>query len=205
MKKLDDDLIKAIRAEVNKYIGPVHGLGYYKNNISIIKPNKNEEVIRLPKDYEVNIVYDDPTDENNPIAVMITKREENSLPDEHEKLVYISGYYTTSTKKGARDPVYMDNMMASMNDTIFPTLELARAAGAMAQLSQLREVYRNGWVPNWGNEGQNKHCIHYYNDKLDTTIATKTSYFLAFQTQNIMKLFLENFKDLIEQAKPLLQ
>jgi hypothetical protein len=47
------------------------------------------------------------------------------------------------------------------NSNTFFSKEQAEAAVALAQLSQLREVYRQGWVPDW-TDGSEKHCILFY-------------------------------------------
>lgn len=75
---------------------------------------------------------------------------------------------------------------------VFATKEQAEASVALAQLSQLREVYRNGWVPDWNDQEQIKHCF-------------ESSLFICFQDGETYDLFYNNFKDLIEKAKPLMQ
>jgi hypothetical protein len=86
----------------------------------------------------------------------------------------------------------------------FVTKEQAQAAIALAKLSRLREIYRQGWKPDWSVESQRKYCIKFYEDRLLTGTYSSSNAFLSFQDSYTAELFLENFRDLIEQAKPLM-
>lgn len=86
----------------------------------------------------------------------------------------------------------------------FATTEQDEASVALAQLSQLREVYRNGWKPDWTDDEEHKYCIEFYQDKIYVDTYTETSHFLSFKDSKTRNLFLKNFKDLIEKAKPLM-
>jgi len=82
--------------------------------------------------------------------------------------------------------------------------ENATAAFYLGLISQLRKEYRNGWIPDWANREQVKYCIEFYNDEINTYIYKIIARFLSFQDEETRDLFLENFKELIEKAKPLL-
>lgn len=86
---------------------------------------------------------------------------------------------------------------------VFATKEQAEASIALAQLSQLREVYRNGWVPDWSDINQLKSCIYFENSKIIIRNRWELNCFLSFQDVEIRDLFLDNFEELIEKAKPL--
>lgn len=96
-----------------------------------------------------------------------------------------------------------DNTTNEKNKDIFATEEQAEASIALAQLSQLREVYRNGWVPDW-RDNKEKYVIYMQSEDIRTSSYASIEYFLSFQDAKTRDLFLENFKDLIEQAKPLM-
>jgi len=49
---------------------------------------------------------------------------------------------------------------------VFATEEPAKAAIALAQLSQLRDIYRDLWVPNWEDLHERKHCIYFFRQEL---------------------------------------
>jgi hypothetical protein len=74
----------------------------------------------------------------------------------------------------------------------------------LAQLSQLRDVYRNGFVPDWTDNDRIKYCIEFYDNKIHKDEYTATAQFLSFQDYETRNLFLENFEELILKATPLM-
>ena len=74
---------------------------------------------------------------------------------------------------------------------------------ALMQLHQLRDCYRQGWIPNH-EENSKKWSITKFKNKLYACSACHYSSFLSFQTEEIAEQFLTNFKDLIEQAGDLI-
>lgn len=87
---------------------------------------------------------------------------------------------------------------------MFATQEQAEASLALAQLSQLKKVYNGDWVADWENDEQEKYCIMFFDNEVDTDTWLNTNYFLSFKDKETRDLFLENFRDLIEKAKPLM-
>ena len=88
---------------------------------------------------------------------------------------------------------------------LLPSKEAAEAYLALMQLHQLRDCYRQGWVPDWNNIHQYKYCIEKYtNDSHVNHIDTTDVHFLAFQTQELAEEFLYNFEFLIEKAGDLI-
>ena len=88
------------------------------------------------------------------------------------------------------------NMLSSRN--------AAEAHLAYMQLHQLRDCYRQGWVPDWNNSMTNKYCINFLKDKYTIYMYNNSRYFLSFQSREIAEKFLKNFKDLIEKAGDLI-
>ena len=86
---------------------------------------------------------------------------------------------------------------------VFATREQAEACIAMAQLSQLLKVYNDGWVADYLNDEQ-KFAIIFRAEELTVNLFSNTRHFLTFKDAPTADLFLENFRELIEQAKPLL-
>ena len=122
------------------------------------------------------------------------------LPKSWEDLEKINGYVISSFSKIKE---YKDIYTEIDSKNTFATKEQAEASIALAQLSQLREVYRNGWVPDFSDSNK-KHCIFIIEDKITTDWFKISNYFLSFQDAETRDLFLENFIDLIEKAKPLM-
>jgi hypothetical protein len=86
---------------------------------------------------------------------------------------------------------------------LLSTKEDAEAHLALIQLHRLRDVYRQGWVPDW-NDGTGKYCILFNPDNLDIVTYTRAPHFLSFQSREIAEEFIKNFKDLIEKVKVLI-
>lgn len=88
------------------------------------------------------------------------------------------------------------------NHNVLP-VGLGRPLLALCQLLVCREVYRDGWKPDW-KDSVEKHYIKYYDDEIGTDIKLYESAVLSFQSEEIRDQFLENFRDLIEEAKELI-
>jgi hypothetical protein len=123
------------------------------------------------------------------------------LPKTWEELDEINGFYidNSSSIELAEECCTSD----PDHRNVFATKEQAEASIALAQLSQLLKVYRNNWVPNW-TDGKYKYCIFFENNLIRTNYFVGWNHFLSFQDEETRDLFLENFRDLIEQAKPLM-
>lgn len=82
--------------------------------------------------------------------------------------------------------------------------DIKDAQVAMEMLFLLREVYRDGWKPDWNDGYQPKYTIYFRrNDKFANDTNYEIHRFLSFQSPEIKDEFLKNFRDLIETAKPL--
>lgn len=90
----------------------------------------------------------------------------------------------------------------SSNTNILPSKKAAEQHRALMQLHQLRDCYRQGWIPDWDDE---KFIITVnYKEFYSVGKCIKTKEFLAFQSREIAEEFLTNFRDLIEQAGDLI-
>lgn len=128
----------------------------------------------------------------------LTKKE---LPKSWEDLEKISGYLVNWEGWAMKSGVV--KTVDKRSNGIYPTKELAEASIALAKLLHLRDVYRAGWVPNW-NDGVYKFVIIVCNNVLEANYYTSINKVLSFKSPKIRDQFLENFRDLIEQAKELL-
>ena len=152
--------------------------------------NKELNII-APEGYEI--------DKENSTFEKIVFKKINELPKTWEDLKYISGaFISTFSNINTINSIKTD----SSAKNIFPTKELAEAALALAQLLQLRDRY------NGDNEGfifnKNNYCISVYNYNIDKSWNAQIHRVLAFRTKELGDEFYNNFKDLIEIAKPLL-
>ena len=111
---------------------------------------------------------------------------------------YIAGRTSTTRHFAARrcrDCIEDRNMLPSMKD--------AEAHLALMQLHQLRDCYRQGWLPDYDNDTP-KYYI--YVDCGGATVGTTyhESRFLTFQDAETAFKFAERFPDLIKKAGDLI-
>ena len=71
---------------------------------------------------------------------------------------------------------------------------------AQIKLHQLRDCYRQGWVPDWSDGKQCKWCICFNTDRFTIKCNFIYSQFLSFQSEEIARKFLNNFIELIKLA-----
>lgn len=86
---------------------------------------------------------------------------------------------------------------------VLPSKKAAEAHLALMQLHQLRDCYRQGWVPDW-KDGIIKHCIALESNTLVIYKNLYTCNFLSFQSEEIARKFLNNFRELIKLAGDLI-
>ena len=87
---------------------------------------------------------------------------------------------------------------------ILPSQQAAKAHLALMQLHQLRDCYRQGWLPDWEDDDIIKYCIVLESNKCVIYKNLVTCNFLSFQSMELAEKFLKNFKDLIETAGDLI-
>ena len=103
--------------------------------------------------------------------------------------------YLTGVNVDERNEIYDKNVL--------PSKQAAEQHLALMQLHQLRDCYRQGWKPNFAEDSQ-KWFIAKYANTLEITCSIHRNAFLTFQTKELVEQFLNNFKDLIEQAGDLI-
>ena len=103
---------------------------------------------------------------------------------------------TSYVYKGARTSKFYKNVL--------PSLKAAEAHLALMQLHQLRDCYRQGWVPDWEDDDIIKYCIVLESNKCVIYKNLVTCNFLSFPTMELAEKFLDNFKYLIETAGDLI-
>lgn len=149
--------------------------------------------IEVPDGYEID-------KEKSTFEKIIFKKVEKELPKSWEELKIISGYYV---KDSSKVDLFKSYTTDEYNKNVFPTKEEAEACLALAQLCQLRDIYNDGWKPCWNTDTM-KHCIYVSKGEIRSGHQFENSRILTFEKREIRDKFLENFKDLIEIAKPLL-
>ena len=75
---------------------------------------------------------------------------------------------------------------------------------ALMKLHLLRDEYRLGWKPNWNDKRQFKYGIKRDSDGICCYTNIKQPIFFTFQDVDTTNEFLNNFRDLIEEAGDLI-
>jgi hypothetical protein len=139
-------------------------------------------------------------DKDNSTFEQIVFKKGTILPRSWTELETITGYYVTSSSIVC--PCTNEEPTNTYNKNIFSTKHEAEASIALAQLSQLRKVYRNGWE--FELDGKVNYAIYKYGGNYKIKNIINEHHYLSFQHRETAELFLNNFKHLIEQASPLL-
>ena len=84
-----------------------------------------------------------------------------------------------------------------------PSKQAAEQHLALMQLHQLRDCYRQGWKPNYEYGSINVNIEKQDNTPVIIEVIKREA-FLSFPTRELAEQFLNNFKDLIEQAGDLI-
>ena len=148
--------------------------------------------IEVPDGYEID-------KEKSIFEKIVFKKVERELPKSWEELNIVKGFYVDSLSEIASTGE--DTCAKEYNRNTFPTKEEAEACIALAQLCQLRDRYNDGWKPCWNTDTM-KHCIYVSKGEIRGGHQFENSRILTFEKREIRDKFLENFKDLIEIAKP---
>jgi len=162
----------------------------------------NKEIkIDVPEGYEI--------DEENSTFKCIKFKKKKTLPSTWKEFCNDyprrKGETWISPNSNLEELVDCSPKRDFLNDqNILPSRELAAAMLALCQLIQLRDCYNEGWKPDWENEQYDKFTIRFYKNIPDCDVSNRISGVMVFKSKELMDLFLENFRDLIEIAKPLL-
>ena len=97
-----------------------------------------------------------------------------------------------------------DNRDKDFDRNILPSKQAAEAHLAYMMLHQLRDAWREGWLPDWTDERQSKYVIMNLHGIWKTAQHTTTSRFLAFQDKKRADEFYDCFRDFIMKAGDLI-
>lgn len=154
----------------------------------------NRKEIIIPQGWEIDEVR------GNKIILMESKKE---LPKTWEECIAkIKDLEYIDSNSNIEEVDFNINIaFEHINDI---PIGLGKPILALCQLLVCREVYRQSWKPNWTNANENKYCIINNFNKIEPTYYSFISRVLSFQSEEVRDKFLENFKDLIEEAKELI-
>ena len=86
---------------------------------------------------------------------------------------------------------------------VFVPMKYQVSYNALRKLLQLRDHYNDGWEPDWTND-YSKFVIWIDRNSLAKACITNGSHILTFKMPELRDEFLNNFEQLIIEAKPLL-
>jgi hypothetical protein len=90
------------------------------------------------------------------------------------------------------------------NKSTILSKEMAEAFLALMQLVKFRDIWNEGWQPDWSNNLKEQFIIYFRGGYVQSTKSCIESHPLVFKTEELADKFLHQFEDLIETAKPLL-
>jgi len=154
--------------------------------------------ISIPEGYEIDEC------ESTFEHIVFKEVKQPLLPLTWEELVSIKGAYIASHTSTVESTELLSLRTHSPNKNVFPTVKLAQAVLALAQLLQLRDRYNDGWVADWADSKYSKYIINIFNNRLTKVDYYETQFVMAFKTEELRDQFFNNFQDLLETAKPLL-
>lgn len=126
------------------------------------------------------------------------------LPKKWEDLELISGYFISEFSYIHQlNPDKILHNTSYTNRNTLPTEELAQAMLALCQLLYLRDIYNDGWQPDW-YDYNDKFSITTYRNEVEKQTVCYSHYILTFKTDKLRDEFFTNFKYLLEIAKLLL-
>lgn len=180
---------------------------YRKDKRNVIFKRKDmgetkEIKINVPDGYEID-------KEKSSFEHIVFKKKENKLPEtweefcENNKYVENEHFINGNSEILKRELCNYDYRNPNTDKNLLPSKELAEAMLALCQLLQLRDCYNQGWKPDW-TTNDFKYCIAICGNQVFKDSFWNAYKVLSFKTKEICDEFYNNFKELIEIAKPLL-
>ena len=154
-----------------------------------------EMKIQAPEGYEID-------KDNSTFEKIVFRKIDNNLPKSWKEFGEVEGWFVNN--RCEIDYYDEGDSTNDMDKNLFPTEEEAEACIALSQLCQLRDRYNDGWKPDWNITSETKYVIEVSKNTMVKNFYGNRHKILAFKTEELRDKFLENFRDLIEIAKPLL-
>lgn len=120
-----------------------------------------------------------------------------NYPCKKDECYINSGCGLHGIREGAERQVYCDR-------NLLPSKQAAEAHLALMQLHQLRDAWREGWLPDWKNSVQRKYVISNIDGEFKISLHFNYCCFLAFQDEKQADEFKNCFINLIRKAGDLI-
>lgn len=150
--------------------------------------------IVVPDGYEIDEV-------KSTFQKIVFKKKERELPMSWADIKRIDGFYIDRNSN-----IYSCGKSGfdAINKNVFPSREEAEAILALSQLCQLRDIWNNGWKPDWLDSSTHKYVIYVNKNELAKNHFYGNSFPMSFETREIRDKFMKTFANLLEIAKPFL-
>lgn len=156
---------------------------------------ETNNIINIPEGYEID------KDQSNDRQIVLKKIERPRTWKEYCEMIQgKESFYKTSVYN---DPVLSSTFSKSPYITEFDNKEDVEAFAALSKLIKLRKSWIGEWKPDWTNDDI-KFTIITEKNNIVGFINYTFSCSMSFPTEEMRNDFLVCFKDLLEQAKPLL-
>ena len=151
------------------------------------------KTIKVPEGWEID--FDNSTNDTIALKEMPVAKK---LPSTWEELETVSGWFVSDACNV--ESTFGRVLANDDNSNVLPKQEYCTAIIALSKLITLRDVYRQGWVPDYTTgPGNSKHCICFIKNEVTKDVVLSIGEILSFQSAEIRNLFLENFRDLIDE------
>lgn len=156
----------------------------------------NTEIkIEIPEGYEIDTNKSSFKDGN----IVFKKKENTLLITNEEAAEFLPEICCYISNTGVINQIA--NYKEDLNTILIK--EMAEAFLALMQLVKFRDIWNEGWKPDFNNS-ESKYVIYFKANKKTTDTFIYANCPLAFKSEEIRDKFSETFDELIQTAKPLL-
>lgn len=215
--EVDDKVVFGnLEYSVRKGVGYfLHGYTYMNSEIfKVLNINKRNFIENLGIDANHN--FDFPETKSLEaltaiVSALFKEYEKHELPKTWEE--FCDKYHIKEKEVFINSASDIDNLrsystrtfrLCDTDKNLCTSKQEAEAFLALMQLRQLRKCYVGDWEPNWLDCRIPKYSITYIEGVLSIFDTVTVQRSMSFPNSKLAKQFLNNFKDLLEIAKPLL-
>lgn len=160
---------------------------------SYVLEHTGEKMQKVKKDKEV------PNIDSNIDSVSVESLKHIELPKRWEDIDLNDGMQVDWIDECSKIETSLISSLQEKADKNILPKGLGYPMLATCQLLLLRDIYRQGWKPDWSDSSENKFCIMRDRDKITTTNSQLYSNKWSFKDAKTRDLFLENFKPLLQE------
>lgn len=170
-------------------------------------PNKKGVIVEISNDendpYPVEVSFENEAGRNyyTPEGCFSKKHIPTLSTKPYE--IELQGFEQKAPAPTYEDIVKERNYIYLPENLVAPNKELADAVVALLKLLFHRDYYNEEWQPDWKDE-EKKFSIEIYEGEFDTFESVECQRVFSFKTEEIRDKFLEDQRELLEIAKPLL-